>query len=91
MTIKEVMIAFKIETKEIKLVPWPDVNNTYKLWSATGANFTCVHNATPFQLTKLLYRWAYGLIVLYGFDPKQVDDIFMQIDEFREDMEDYCS
>jgi hypothetical protein len=84
----ESMICWTPNTHEIELLPWPDTERLSDRYDCTwGACNSFLHKCSGKQLAIVLAIKALQLVSEYDMPPKKVMNVFMEIDEFRDALE----
>lgn len=88
MKLKEAMLVFDDDTKELRVVHWPEMDDESSHYrSSVGACETAHREmSTTKQLHYIVFCFHY-LTTTHGFDPKHVHDELMHIDEYKEHCE----
>lgn len=84
MKAKQCMLCWNIETKEVKIVPWPDSRRLSANCFTVGACNTRLHEWPRQKIQAVLLAEGLSLIREYHMPPAAVWNALLQIDECRE-------
>lgn len=81
---KECMLCWDAETKEVKVVPWPDSRRLSERFFTVGACNTRLHEWSRAKIQAVLLAEGLSLIHEYNMPPEAVWKALLQIEECRE-------